>query len=168
MPNLNKMNYGKVGSGVYHSIALLLFFFLSGCSKKSLEKKKITDIDLAHDSFEYKQTVMDTIIQQEAMLVNVPLPLYDERIILDSSFDEDQGVVLGYKSPLTVEQVIAFFMNEMERYGWKHLVTFYSSESILQFQSPHFYCTVLTQSLENRYSRIIIYMKKASTDARFE
>lgn len=163
------MNYAKVGSGAYKNVALLLIFFLSGCiSKKQSGKKIAMDVDYVHDSIAHKQVVMNTIIQQEAMLVDVPLPLYDERIILDSNPDEDQGIILGYKSSLTVAQVISFFMNEMERYGWKHLITFYATESILQFQSPHSYCTILTQSLENRYSRIIIYMKKASTDARFE
>lgn len=115
------------------------------------------------------KSYLDTIIQQEAMLVDVPIPLYDHRIIPPMyNVIEHDTLVFGYKSPLNSDQAISFFMTQMERYGWKHMVTFVAHESVLQFESPDRYCTVVIKKSDNYVlgSVIFMYIKKASTDAR--
>lgn len=108
--------------------------------------------------------ILERVIQQEAMLVNIPLPLYDERILPVSYNDDDTSLIkLGYKSPLSLQQAIDFFMNQMERYGWRHLISFEGQESILQFENPDCYCTVVIKLRENNGSFVFIYMKRAST-----
>ncbi len=112
---------------------------------------------------------LDTIIQQEAMLVDVPIPLYDHRIIpAMHDVTEHDTLVFGYKSPLNTDQAISFFMTQMERYGWKHMVTFVAHETIAQFESPDRYCTVVIKKSDHCVSGSVIFMyiKKASTDAR--
>jgi hypothetical protein len=97
------------------------------------------------------------------MLVDIPIPLYDERIIIPlSDIFEGGTLAFGYKSPLSCEQAINFFITQMERLGWKHLVTFEGIESILQFESPDRYCTVIIKAHELSHSLIFIYLKKAS------
>lgn len=108
--------------------------------------------------------ILDRVMQQEAMLVNIPLPLYDERILpVSCDSDDTSSIRLGYKSPLTSLLAIDFFMNQMERYGWRHLVSFEGQESILQFENPDCYCTIVIKSLEKDGSFVFIYMKRAST-----
>jgi hypothetical protein len=147
-------------------ITIMVFcLFLSSCTKQQPLQQKSNNDQLLIDN----QKILDLIIQQEAMLIDIPIPLYDHRIIPSdfSSFTSDT-LVFGYKSPLSRAQARDFFMNQMERYGWQHLVTFDTSESLLQFASPDRFCTVIIKNdpQDSLHSSIFIYIKKASTEAR--
>ena len=135
---------------------------IPSCTKhQSLQQKNNVDQALADD----QKKILDIIIQQEAMLVDIPIPLYDERIIPLNHFSiESDTLVFGYKSPLACAQAQAFFMNQMERYGWQHLVSFISEDVLLQFSSPDRYCTVIIKKdgYGSSGSSIFIYVKKAS------
>lgn len=154
------MNYGRGDGRIVFCYALLLCFILSACSKRSAQNKYD---DSSQQYCLLQSMILERVIQQEAMLVNIPLPLYDERILPVSYNDDTSLIKLGYKSPLSLQQAIDFFMNQMERYGWRHLVSFEGQESILQFENPDCYCTVVIKSRENNGSFVFIYMKRAST-----
>lgn len=146
--------------------SVIMFCLLfSSCTKQHTHKQKKSIEQLAGNS---KDVIIDTIIQQEAMLVDIPIPLFDERII-SSSFSETKSdtLIFGYKSPLSADQAIDFFLTQMERLGWKHLVTLNGQDNILQFESPDRYCTVIIKHSDNAMtnSQIYIYIKRASTDA---
>ena len=130
----------------------------SSCTKQqSFRQKK--NLVISSDN---AQCHLDDLVQQ-AMLVDIPIPLYDERIILPPSDSSEGGtLIFGYKSPLSYDQAIIFFITQMERLGWKHLVTFDGIESILQFESPDRYCTVVIKNRELVHSSVFIYLKKAS------
>ena len=142
-------------------VPILFCLLFSSCTKhQSSQQKNDTEQPLV-DS---RNDILDTIIQQEAMLVDVPIPLYDERIIPSSDqISNTDTLAFGYKSPLSRTQVIEFFMNQMERYGWKHLVSFGASEILLQFESPDRYCSVVIKNSDHTssHSSIFIYIKKS-------
>ena len=150
----------KRGLVIKHCCMMMLCLLFSSCTKQQAPRQKN---DIAKPTDNTHNHVLDVIIQQEAMLVDIPIPLYDERIIVPSSEMTEGGtLVFGYKSPLSCEQSIDFFITQMERLGWKHLVTFDGVASILQFESPDRYCTVVIKNFELSYSSIFIYLKKAS------
>src|SRR5438045_6362869 len=99
-------------------MVIMFCVLLSSCTKHQSPQQK-NNID--QQLIDGRKKVLDIIIQQEAMLVDVPIPLYDERIIPcnDSSIESDTWV-FGYKSPLSCAQAQDFFMHQMERYGWQH------------------------------------------------
>lgn len=137
---------------------------LPSCTKRSVQKERVDVIGGgAHELESQRLVILDKVIQQEALLGNVPIPLYDERI-LPTSLDafEKETIVLGYKSTLSVSQLIDFFMNQMERYGWRHVVTFENDKTILFFENPDSYACVEVQVLENFGSTIFVYTKGAS------
>jgi hypothetical protein len=139
---------------------LLFCLLLSSCTKQQSRQHKKSVTQLVDKT---QNSLLDMIGQHEAMLVDVPIPLYDERIIIPLSDNSEGGtLVFGYKSPLSCEQAINFFITQMERLGWKHLVRFDGIESILQFESPDRYCTVVVKSNAASHSSIFIYLKKAS------
>ena len=142
----------------------LAFYMIVVCLLFSSCKKQQSFFN-AHisDSGQQSCSALDAIIQQEAMLVDVPIPLYDSRII-DCVADESDSdtQVFGYKSPLNYTQAIDFFTTQMERYGWNHLVTFYGLKALLQFESPDRYCTIEIQKSDAHSSVIFIYIKRAS------
>jgi hypothetical protein len=138
---------------------MLLFCLLfSSCTKQQSSRQKKNLVILSDGA----QCHFDDVVQQ-AMLVDIPIPLYNERIILPPSENSEGGtLVFGYKSPLSYDQAINFFITQMERLGWKHLVTFDGIESILQFESPDRYCTIVIKKYDSSHSSIFIYLKKAS------
>lgn len=145
---------------------MFLFCLLfSSCTKQKSYKQKNNNALSANSM---KETYLDTIVQQEAMLTDIPIPLFDARII-PSSFNliKSDTLLFGYKSPLSYEQAIDFFLKQMERLGWKHLVTLDGEESLLEFKSPDRYCTIVVKrSTLPSCSLIFIYIKKrTSTDA---
>src|SRR5205814_9893065 len=78
--HLNKMNYIRGDEGIIiRCVLLFLCFILSACSQRCVQKKAINDVE-KNDVLQ--STLLDRIIQQEAMLVNIPFPLYEERILL--------------------------------------------------------------------------------------
>jgi hypothetical protein len=144
---------------VARSCMLLLCLLLPSCIKQQSNQQKKNPVVVSDDA----QNFQDEIVLKEAMLVDVPIPLYDERIMLPSSDNAEDGtLVFGYKSPLSREQASDFFVMQMERLGWEHLVTFEGAELILQFESPDRYCTVIIKNSELSHSSIFIYLKKAS------
>lgn len=154
---------------VRYCMALLFCLLFSSCTRQRVSTH--ASGTERQSGSQHSSVLLDTVIQQEAMLVDIPIPLYDQRIIPTAAYDaaESDTLVFGYKSPLDHSQAVEFFINQMERFGWRHLVSFdVYSESILQFKSPDRYCTVVVRKFENKSScsSIFIYIKRASTDAR--
>ena len=146
---------------IVRCLIIMLCLFLSSCTKRNVSQQQ-KSIDFVINDDQDKR--LDFIIQQEAMLIDIPIPFFDERIILPSSQVEDGTLVFGYKSPLSYNQAMDFFSNQMERLGWKHIVSFEGTEIILQFKSPDRFCTIIINKSES-HSSIFIYLKKASTEA---
>jgi len=151
---------------------IIVCLFFSSCTKQPLHKQEqdiAASIDNSGqvDNNQNEKDYIDRIIQQEAVLVDIPIPLFDERII-PSFFDDSESdtLVFGYKSPLSKNQAIDFFLKQMERLGWECLVSFESiNEALLQFKSPDRYCTVIIKNDSLSNLSIFIYIKRASTDA---
>ncbi len=144
----------------FYAIVVFCMLFPS-CAKKQLPERPI---DTNQASINNNLTVvLDTIAQQEAMLIDIPIPFYDERIIPSDYRVDSETLFFGYKSPLSRNEAIDFFMKQMERYGWQHLISFDAQEVLLQFQSPDRYCSVVIKSADNgsEGSSIFIYIKRA-------
>ena len=149
---------------IVRCVLIVLCLLLSSCNKHQSSQRK-NNIEESLNN--HKNDILDTIIQQEAMLIDIPIPLYDQRIIpFSHQITESDTLVFGYQCPLSRTQAIEFFMNQMERYGWRHLVLFEGEESLLQFESPDRYCTVIIKNSTSSHSSIFIYIKRASMDAR--
>src|SRR5579863_6536693 len=109
----------KLNDFCFSVLLLLVCSLISSCVKQPVP----TDVTIVsatnNEDIQKKSALLDFLIQQEAMLIDIPLPLYDERIISESDdIVTHDTLVLGYKSPLTQSAAINFFMNQMERYGW--------------------------------------------------
>lgn len=144
---------------------IVLCLLLSSCKHQSSRQKSKSNVGQLMSN--NRNALFDTIIQQEAMLIDIPIPLYDERIIPYPFLIESDTLVFGYKSSLSPIQLVDFFLHQMERFGWQHLVSFEAAEILMQFQSPDRYCTVVIKNGEQEHgSSIFIYIKRASTEAR--
>ena len=84
------MNYGRGDGRIAFCYALLLCFILPACSKRSAQNKYNNDNE---QLCLLQSMILERVIQQEAMLVNIPLPLYDERILPVSYNDDDTSFI---------------------------------------------------------------------------
>jgi len=144
----------------FYAIVVFCLLFPS-CIKRQLPERPINTDQISINN--NRTIVLDAIAQQEAMLIDIPIPFYDERIIPSNYRVDSETLFFGYKSPLSRNEAIDFFMNQMERYGWRHLISFEAQEVLLQFQSPDRYCSVVIKNSDNgsEGSLIFIYIKRA-------
>src|SRR5579864_6242602 len=156
-------------AGVFYCSVVLLVcgVLLPSCAKKRSEKEQgFSTVDQQQEHLDLqrqKDLILQRVIEQEAMLINIPIPLYDERVLPASLDDgESHTIVLCYKSPLNLQQLCDFFMSQMERLGWKHLVSFDSYEKHIIFENPDSYCLIMIKEADQRSSFISLYIKRAS------
>jgi hypothetical protein len=134
--------------------------FLTGCVKEKSESKKY----VLKNSYSavHKKVVFDPsdIERQEAALLDIAIPPYQERLPL---FCEDQytgQVVLGYYSDCKPEDQRTFFHEQMERYGWNLRREFKGPELLLEFEKPTRSCAVSIRPHVNTK----FFSKSAGTD----
>lgn len=141
---------------------------LSGCIKKETHPPK----QLQHASQQpplHKKKLFDLldIERQEAALLDIAIPSYQERLPL---FCEDLytgQVVLGYHSDCELEDHRKFFHEQMERYGWNLRREFKGPELFLEFEKPTRSCAVSIRPRTTYFGKphgtdIVIYVEDSS------
>jgi hypothetical protein len=128
---------------MYAMIVCLVFMMLAGCIKEA-PKQKPPVYTNAPKSPVHKKVVFDPsdIERQEAALLDIAIPPYQQRLPV---FCEDQysgQVVLGYYSDCNSEDQRTFFHKQMERYGWNLRREFKGPELLLEFEKPARSCAV--------------------------
>ncbi len=123
---------------------LVMLFILSSCIRQHSKKKA-----------QEHNNAITSVFQQEAMLVDIPIPLYDERILVQGKHSqaEQNATMLGYRSSLLSDDIIEFYMQEMERLGWRQVKVFKGIESLLQFESPGRLCTISVRENKKRRAK---------------
>ena len=113
--------------GYYDVFCLfLLCVLINGCTRRAVNRSSTLFIN-----------------QQEAKLVDIPIPLYDEWLSVESNdSNTEDNTMLGYRSSLSVDVIIDFYVHEMERLGWQQLKLFQGTESLVQFESPERLCSI--------------------------
>lgn len=124
----------------------LLCIIISGCTRKSTNRPNAFAVS-----------------QQEAKLIDIPIPLYDERLSMEASDSNRQDTaILGYRSSLAVVAIIDFYVHEMERLGWQQLALFQGTESLVQFESPERLCSISIRpsdiQLRQVYTDVVIFV----------
>lgn len=122
---------------MYTLILAILCFFLPGCGP---HKEKSLTAAVQHPTQEspHKKRIFNEsdVKRQEAALLDIAIPTYQQRLPL---FCEDQytgQVVLGYQTDCESEAHRAFFCKQMERYGWQLRREFKGPELLLEFEKP--------------------------------
>lgn len=106
-------------------IFFLCLLLTGGCKKKSINQSNFS------------------IDQEEARLIDIPMPLYDKWFSMAISEQTKQdSTIFGYRSPLSSSTIIDFYVYEMERLGWRQLALFQGAESLIQFESPTRFCSL--------------------------
>lgn len=103
-----------------------------------------------------KYHVSDTFVHMcEARLSDVPIVL-NAKIIKK----EISSTSYAYYSYLTFNNIISFYRNEMERFGWQLMAQNEASQTMLVFEKPSKVCTIMLAQAGSRVFVRIDYMRK--------
>lgn len=140
------------------TLAVIASVFISGCVKNKQHKavkpplqaedfkefddhyaRKITQENLGL-SYQINQVDQEYI---QAKLSDVSLPLSIELVFASQPTPGlSEQMVLGYKTIQKVDQIVDFFMTEMEMFGWHVLKSFKNNESLFIFKKPQKMCAI--------------------------
>jgi hypothetical protein len=129
---------------------------LPGCAHLKNKKHLYEQVpDCDSQSCEGMST--DQIKQIEAKLIDVPIPLCFESILTECAVDTDSAsMLLTYAGVLSVDEVTSFYMQEMERLGWQQATVFHSAQSLLNFEKPGKFCTVLISVCDSGGVKLLV------------
>jgi len=100
------------------------------------------------------------VCQQEARLIDIPIPLHALAIQSESSTvpnQETDSLVLAYRVNSKYRDIGSFYTNEMERLGWNMISSVYDVESLLVFIKPQRVCAIsLRNYAKNSTSSLMI------------
>lgn len=100
----------------------------------------------------------------EAKLVDIPLPLktlLEPQQIAFSAIDAT-AVMRVYKARLTVDEIVLFYQQEMERMGWRQELFFAGQDSLLVFERPTRSCVVSIRPGKQSVELMIVTGAKAA------
>lgn len=89
--------------------------------------------------------------QIEARLVDVPIPVAVKPMAV--SFSDRGNKLLSYNSALSAKEIKKFYIQEMERFGWKQEYYFEGDEMLLSFKKPDRFCSVSVRPTRKSWDR---------------
>lgn len=140
-----------LGRSLGHAIffCILLLLGLSGC-RSSLKKSTIKNLSVVTSEFKSK----------ERFFLDIPTPLYDTVLAISPNsllnISAEGDICTGYRSPLSLSEIVLFYEKEMERLGWRCIKKFQAHESILLFETPLRICVIVCMNTYERYTDIIV------------
>lgn len=87
-----------------------------------------------------KLSAKEQAYQIEARLVDIPIPVSVTPMAV--SFGDRGNKLLSYTSSLSASEIKKFYIQEMERFGWKQEYYFEGDEVLLSFKKPDRFCSV--------------------------
>ncbi len=123
----------------------IIFLFFPGCAKR--------DSASLHKKYE----VHDLVRQQEARLTDIPIPLNAKSVSKYFWMDEQEsaGVMLGYCVTASPQEIVSFYSQEMERFGWDQVVYCNAYEHLLIFEKPGRVCSLSLRPVDSLVNRSI-------------
>jgi len=95
--------------------------------------------------------------QQEARLTDIPIPLNAKPLPKYFWMDEQEsaGVMLGYCVTASPQEIVSFYSQEMERFGWDQIVYCNAHEHLLIFEKPGRVCSISLRPVDLLVNRSI-------------
>lgn len=126
----------------------IIFLFFPSCTKQ-----KNASLNQSCD----RLCDADIVRQQEARLTDIPIPLNAKPVPNCFWMDEKEsaGVMLGYRVTASLQEIVSFYSQEMERFGWDNVVCFDAHEHLLVFEKPGRVCSISLRPVDSLVNRSI-------------
>ncbi len=109
-------------------LGIFLLFF-SACNKRKVCRENETEV--------WNSTHL------EARLYDVPILIDAKSMHLLNSAEQGDNIIVAYASTMTMNDVLLFYQEHMERFGWRQIMCFKSDGEVLfNFEKPQKYCSI--------------------------
>ncbi len=125
-------------------------FSIEQSLQQELEEKRLELVHITESVITQEQRIKYK--QQEARLIDIPLPLQLVPDYRYSLAQEQDGSLYAFMSDMTHEQLLEFYRVEMEREGWKVIASAADVESVMVCRKPTRIC-VITISTGKKVSK---------------
>ena len=105
----------------------------------------------SQDKKRKKISIKEQAKQIEARLVDVPIPVAVKPMAV--SFGDRATKLLSYNSELSAKEIKKFYIQEMERFGWKQEYYFEGDEMLLSFKKPDRFCSVSVRPTRKNWNK---------------
>jgi len=136
---------------------------MSSCSHKIQQKASFESKSNVHyNQLPQSEENVTLIKQQEAKLIDVPIPLDVEPLpdYFSEHVTKGDELSLGYMSPMSRDELILFYTQEMERLGWKKRGLAHTVETLLYFEKPGRFCAISLRPQNTKINLIIFVGKR--------
>jgi hypothetical protein len=137
-----------IGFRIFFACAL----FLPSCSlrqsKKSVKGKKNTLDALVLDTKNQTQRI-PTVRPHEARMIDVPLPLGAHPVQSDHDENTVESVAL-YELCMPLDDMLMFYAVELEREGWREVMTVAGERTVLVYEKPGRMCVIVIASVAQK------------------
>lgn len=119
-----------------------------------------------HTSFVSEQEEELFLRDQESRLNKVFIPLYNKRWIVNKKSDAvlQDMISIGYEVPLSMEELISIYCQQMDYFGWRLIKDFIGPiKSLLLFDTPERICVVDCSVLEDRTQLLLFVGRKGAS-----
>ena len=120
--------------------------FAHSSVKESLHCQRLKNAKNINSTNTRFQKMHSIVELNEAKLSDVPIPLnskplqeYVEQCPTDIA---DKKIILGYICDMPDLDVIIFYNNQMERFGWEKIAFFSGIETLIIFKKPSRFCSI--------------------------
>ena len=119
-------------------VRFFLCLLLSGCVSKHIEQK----------TFFWQQ--------QEARFYDIPVMLHAKPDYAYQDQNDNTSALIAYTVESTYNDIQAYYINQMERYGWRHLTTVSGHEMTLVFEKPLRLSIVSLRALSKSEIKVVV------------
>ena len=99
---------------------------------------------------------IDETDQLSAQCSDVAVPLNAKQVLYSSESHERVGIELAFEVASTIETIQAFYVRNMEAFGWRNLAAARNAELTLFFDKPQHICSVSLRPVAKHTDKIII------------
>jgi hypothetical protein len=153
--------------GVWFIAVCILPFIGTACIHKKVPDSRVAIIaPEASASMTAKKKSFDAqeAACQEAAILDIPIPLYTQRLPIITNDQHGSQVMLGYYSAIEPSSLITLYQEQMEQYGWHLARSFIGTESLLHFEKPTKACSVSIRPRNTLFNKtmgtdLVIYLE---------
>ena len=120
---------------------------IPACSPKQIKHSSAESTQTGSEQFLQQESQTLLVKEQEAKLIDIPVPLNAQPIFNYFTHDSSDGMSLAYKTEQPHQEIVTLYDQEMECFGWKKAAFFDGVESLLHFEKPGRYCSVSVRPL---------------------
>lgn len=88
----------------------------------------------------------------------------DVVIPVNSFSIKSSNQAIEYLTKINVQELVKYYQENLEIYGWKNVVEFIKDNNILIYEKPHKFLSIIIMPIKQDVSKVLIYIQQKFND----